>query len=89
MTFMTVSQAKAHFLDMVRNSDDRFERFVITRKGHPAAVLMSADEFDGWLETLDILSDKKALKEIQQARKELESGKGRPFAKVVGKLQRI
>jgi len=87
MTTLTVTQAKAHFLELVRNSDKRLERFLITKEGKPAAVLMNADEFDGWLETLEIMSDKKALKEIRQARKELEQGKGLSWKKVVGRVQ--
>jgi prevent-host-death family protein len=87
MTTLTVTQAKAHFLELIRNSDKRLERFLITKEGKPAAVLMNADEFEGWLETLEIMSDKKALKEIRQARKELEQGKGISWKKVVGRVQ--
>jgi len=87
MTTLTVTQAKAHFLELIRNSDKRLERFLITKEGKPAAVLMNADEFEGWLETLEIMSDKKALKEIRQARKELQQGKGLSWKKVVGRVQ--
>ena len=52
MTTLTVTEAKAHFLELIRNSDKRLERFIITKQGKPAAVVMNADEFEGWLETL-------------------------------------
>jgi prevent-host-death family protein len=88
MTVITVTEAKAHFLELVRDSDKRLERFIITRQGKPAAVVMNADEFEGWLETLEIMSDKKALREIRKAKKELEQGKTKSFEKVVGRPQR-
>lgn len=88
MTTLTVTEAKAHFLELIRNSDKRLERFLITKEGKPAAVVMNADEFEGWLETLEIMSDKKALKEIRQARKELGQGKAKSFKAVVGRPQR-
>ena len=88
MTVLTVTEAKAHFLDLVRNADKRLERFLITKQGKPAAVLMNADEFEGWLETLEIMSAKKALKGIRKAKKELEQGKTKSFEKVVGRPQR-
>jgi antitoxin YefM len=88
MTTLTVTEAKAHFLELIRDSDKRLERFVITRQGKPAAVMMNADEFDGWLETLEIMSNKKVLKELRKARKELESGKTKSFEEVVGRAQK-
>jgi len=88
MTTLTVTEAKSHFLELIRNTDKRLERFLITKQGKPSAVVMNADEFDGWLETLEIMSDKKALREIRKARKELEQGKTKNFQKVVGRPQR-
>lgn len=88
MTTLTVTEAKAHFLELIRSSDKRLERFIITRQGKPAAVVMNADEFDGWLETVEIMSDKKALKEIRKARKELEQGRTKTFKEVVGRPQK-
>ncbi|MDP2940217.1 MAG: type II toxin-antitoxin system Phd/YefM family antitoxin [Candidatus Omnitrophota bacterium] len=88
MTTLTVTEAKSHFLELIRNSDKRLERFLITKQGKPAAVVMNADEFGGWLETLEIMSDKKALKEIRKAKKELELGQTKSFKEVVGRAQR-
>lgn len=88
MTTLTVTEAKSHFLELIRNSDKRLERFVITKQGKPAAVVMNADEFDGWLGTLEIMSNKKALKEIRKARKELEQGQTKSFKEVVGRDQK-
>ena len=88
MTTLTVTEAKSHFLELIRNSDRRLERFLITKQGKPAAVVMNADEFEGWLETLEIMSDKKALKEIRKAKKELELGQTKSFKEVVGRPQK-
>lgn len=88
MTTLTVTEAKAHFLELIRNSDKRLERFIITKQGKPAAVVMNADEFEGWLETLEIMSDKKALRELRKAKKEFEQGKTKSFKEVVGRSQK-
>lgn len=88
MTTLTVTEAKTHFLELIRDSDKRLERFLIIKNGRPAAVVMNADEFDGWLETLEIMSDKKALKEIRKAKRELATGRTKSFAEVVGRPQK-
>ncbi len=82
MTTLTVTEAKAHLLEIIRQADTTMESFVISKNGKPKAVIMSIDEYEGWLETLEIMSDKKALKEIQEARKELAGGKSYTFEEV-------
>lgn len=88
MTTLTVTQAKSHFLELIRDADKRLERFVITKQGKPSAVVMNADEFDGWLETLEIMSDKRVLSELRQARSELKHGRGKSFKEVAGRPQK-
>lgn len=88
MTVLTVTEAKAHFLDLIRDSNKRSERFLITKQGKPAAVVMNSDEFDGWLETLEIMTDKKCLKGIRKARRELQLGKTKSFREVAGRNQK-
>jgi antitoxin YefM len=88
MTTFTVSEAKSHFLELIRDSDKRLERFLITKNGKPAAVMMNADEFAGWLETLELMSDKKALREIRKAREEFKLGKTKSFEEVTGRKQK-
>ena len=70
--FVSVTEAKARLLDLVRNLQENDEVVVITRSGVPAAVLITPNRWEGLLETIDILSDEKAMaslrRSIQQAR---------------------
>ena len=54
------------------------ERIEVTRNGSRAVVIVSAEDFDGLLETLDILSDADLVREIRDslaeaARREVHS----------------
>lgn len=86
MKSIKASEAKKRLLELIRDADESFERYCITRNGEPKAVLLSVDDYEGWLETLEIMSDKEAVAEIKQARKELKAGKGVPFEKILEKL---
>jgi antitoxin YefM len=55
--------------------DSKMERYIITRRGKPVAVLLSVDDYEGLLETIEILSDKDALKRIKAAQREIRLGK--------------
>ena len=86
MKNIKATDAKKHLLELIRDADESFERYLITRNGEPKAVLMSVDDYEGWLETLEIMSNSDAVVEIEKARKELEKGKGIPFEKILEKL---
>ena len=65
-----------------------FDRYVITRHGKPEAVLLSEEDYESLMETLEILSDTRLMKSIRKAEKELKAGKGVPWEKVKAKLHR-
>lgn len=49
------------------------ERVDITRNGKRAAVLLSADDYDSLLETLDILADADLVRDLQKGLGEAEA----------------
>jgi len=63
---MPLSEAKAKLSRLVAEIETRDEPIVITRNGRAAAVLLSADQFEGWQETVEILADKELMKEIRR-----------------------
>ena len=47
----------------------------ITKNGRPAAVLVSSDEYEGWKETIAILSDPVFVTEIRRGLKAMKKAK--------------
>ena len=66
MKLMPVSEVKAKLSRLITEVQTRDDEIVITRNGRAAAVLLSADQFEGWLETVEILADKHLMKEIRR-----------------------
>lgn len=61
------------FVDMVRETD---EAVIVTQRGHPAAVLVSCDEFEGWMAVKDEMSYPDWRKRLERANRETRAGKG-------------
>jgi len=57
METVTLSDAKARLPRLLADVVELGEGVVITRSGRPAGVLVSVDEYEGLLETLEILAD--------------------------------
>jgi antitoxin YefM len=55
-----------HFSEVVERVELHHERVIVTRNGHPAAVLISPEDLAQLEETLDVLSDPQALADIRE-----------------------
>lgn len=71
---VTASEARNGFFDILKSVKTPGVFVMITHEGHPAGVLMSADEFDGWMETLDIMSNPEEVAAIKEGMREKERG---------------
>jgi prevent-host-death family protein len=63
-----------------------FDRCIVTRHGKPEAVMLSEEDYESLLETLDILSDQRLMKGIKRAQDDLRKGKGISWQKAKKKL---
>ncbi|KNX39543.1 prevent-host-death protein [Luteipulveratus halotolerans] len=74
MTTMPLAEVRAQLSRVVDEAIRTHERVEITRNGDRAAVILSADDFDVLQETLDVLSDADAVRDIRVALDEYERG---------------
>jgi prevent-host-death family protein len=84
---MSLKQARSRFSTLVDKADRLSERFVVTKNGTPKAVVMGAREFEGWVDIVELFSNPKAVKALQQGLKEAKTGKVRSFKDVLGEDQ--
>ncbi len=70
-----LAEAKKSLSAIVKDVDEKYDRFAITKNGVEKAVILSSDEFEGLMETLDILSRKEEREAIARAKKQVRKGK--------------
>ena len=74
MTTVKLSEAKTHLARLLKNVQELGERVIITRTGEPAGVLISHEEYEGLLETLDILGVPALAASVRRGLEEAERG---------------
>ncbi len=74
MPTVPLSQAKAKLTRLLAEVEELGEEVVITRSGRPAGVLMSFTEYEGLLETLEILADQELARAIRKGLEEAARG---------------
>jgi antitoxin YefM len=73
---LPLAEIKARLSEIVDRVEDEHERVILTRNGRPAAVLISPDDLEALEDTLDLLADPAARREIEKARRDIERGGG-------------
>ena len=74
-TTLPISQARKKIFDIAEEVQKPDTYYTLTERGLPKAVIMSAEEFESWQETLEVIQDFPHLKkEIKIAEKEYEKG---------------
>lgn len=82
---LPISEVKTHLPELVDMVEARDERIVVTRKGKPAAVILSYGEYERLRETLDVLSDPAMMRQLHKSLVYFaRGGKGKQFEDVFG-----
>ena len=82
-----LAEAKKHLSAIVKDVDEKFDRFTITKNGVEKAIILSSEEFDGLMETLDILSHKEERDAIARAKEQVRKGKTVPLRDFKARLK--
>lgn len=72
--FMTTTQVRKVFYDVIEMAKRPGMPVVITHKGLPEVVMMSFDEFEEWQETMEIMADTKLSKGLLKDMRQLKAG---------------
>ncbi len=71
---LPLAEIKKRLSEIVDGVEERHDRVVLTRHGRPAAVIISPDELESLEETLELLSDPKAMRDIREGEAAVEAG---------------
>jgi prevent-host-death family protein len=64
---LSVSKAKARLLELTRKIQKEGRAYVLTRDGEPVSALVPIEDYEALLETMDVLCDKKTMKDLSAA----------------------
>jgi antitoxin YefM len=74
MATLPIADARSHLSKLIDEAMTTHERFEITRNGHRAAVLLSADDYDTLQETITVLSDTELLTAHREGEAAIDAG---------------
>jgi len=69
------TEARASLSELLDDVAARHEHVVITRKGRPAAIVVSLEEWEAVEETLEILQDDEMLASLRESEEDVKAGR--------------
>jgi len=85
---ISVRRLRSSLAHVLKDVKKRSDRYVISRHGEPEAILMCVDDYEGWLETLEIMTSNESMEDIRIAKRELAQGRGYSFEEVFEKRRK-
>ena len=70
---ISLATVKDRFSEIVDRVNKQHDRVIVTRNGVPVIVLVSVEELESLEETLEILSDQRAMDSIRDSEREVAS----------------
>jgi antitoxin YefM len=67
METLPITDVKTRLAELVVQVETQRDRITITRNGRPAAILVSVGEWESINETLDVLADPEALRDLRES----------------------
>jgi prevent-host-death family protein len=78
---MPLADVKNRLSEVVDRLEREHGRVVITKHGHPAAVVMNVEDLESLEETLDVMGSEALLADIREALAELATADARVLSK--------
>lgn len=78
---LPLADVKNRLSQVVERLEREHGRVVITKHGRPAAVVLSVEDLEGLEQTLELLSDPRALRQIRKAEAEIAAGQTSELSK--------
>ena len=82
MTTLSLADARANLSKLVESAVTTHERFEVTRNGDRAVVVLSAEDYDALLETVDVLSRAEEVQALKKGLDDLDAGLTSPLDEV-------
>jgi prevent-host-death family protein len=75
MTTVPVAEARQNFSAIVEEAVSTHQRVLVTRNGVPAVWMIAYEDFESIMETLDVLADAAAMRDVAESKADGAAGR--------------
>jgi len=84
---MGVRNLRPKLSKVLTEISEHMDRYIVTQRGKPTAIILSIDDFEGLLETAEIEQDRALVRRLRKAEKDLKQKKSRSLGEIDHELK--
>ncbi len=86
---VSLKELRPELPKVIARIDGKLDRYVVTKRGKPVVVMLSVEDYESLMETLDILADPEAMAGIRKGEEAIRKGKTRSWSDIKASLGRL
>lgn len=86
---ITLKELRPDLPKVVEEIDKKWNRYIVTKRGKPSVVMLSIEDYESLMETLDILADPKMMKAIKKGEEDLRKGRTHSWLEIKKRLGKL
>ena len=86
---VSLKELRPELPKVIKRIDGRLDRYVVTKRGKPIVVMLSIDDYESLMETLDILADPRVMTGLRQGEEDIRRGKTRSWQEIKRSLAKL
>jgi antitoxin YefM len=87
-SMLSLAEVKAHLSELVGRVSREHDRVTVTVHGKPSAVLVAVEDLEALEETIAVLADAEAMRQLQASEAELARGEGESEEQLAAAMRR-
>jgi len=89
ITTVSLRELRPGLPKIIARIDGKLDRYVVTKRGKPVVVMLSVEDYEALVETLDILADPKAMAGLRKGEEDIRKGRTRSWAEIKASVGRL
>ena len=86
ITTMSLKELRPALPRVIARIDGMLDRYIVTKRGKPMIVMLSIEDYESLMETLDILADPKAMADLRKGEEDIRKGRTHSWAEIKASL---
>ncbi len=86
VTTVSLKELRPELPKVIARINGKLDRYVVTKHGKPVVVMLSIEDYESLMETLDILADPKAMADLRKGEEDIRKGRTRSWDDIKASL---
>ena len=86
ITTISLKELRPELPRVIARSDKKLDRYIVTKRGKPMVVMLSIEDYESLMDTLDLLADPQAMADLRKGEDDIRKGRTHSWTEIKASL---